>query len=390
MVKMNKLLENYLEYGKNLRREFHQHPEGSLQEHWTSNRIEEELKSLGIATERPTETGVIGRLYGTGEGRCIALRADIDALELQTQLETDYASKRDGYMHACGHDAHAAGLLYAARVLSEQTDKFAGEVRLLFQPAEEIGQGAQDLISAGALEGVDAIFGIHVWNDADYGTVNIEAGPRMASASRFKITIKGKGGHGALPHQGVDALVVAANLVVQLQTIVSREIDPLLPAVLTVGSFHSGSRFNIMADEAVLEGTTRCFDNKTNEYLRLALIRQAKTTAESYRATAEVEYSQFVIPTINDPELTTLARASAIKLFGEDVLVPMEKVTGGEDFSYYGELVPATFAFVGTRNLAKLENFPHHHPKFDIDEDTLLYSAGLYAQVALDYLNEKN
>lgn len=385
---MKEKLDQYLDYGKALRREFHAHPEASLQEFWTTDRLEQELKSLGIETWRVTDTGILGRIKGNGPGKCIAFRSDIDALELQTQLTTEYASKRDGFMHACGHDGHMAGLLYAAKILMEMRDQFPGEVRLLFQPSEENGKGGPAMIKGGALEGVDAIFGIHVWNDLDYGKVNIEAGPRMASAANFKITITGKGGHGALPHQTIDAVAIGAAMVQELQMIVSREIDPLQPAVLTIGTFHGGSAHNIIANEAVLEGTARAFDSTVMDQIYEAMQRITDNTAKAHKAKVELDYHVSVGPVLNDPGLTELARNAAIKLFSEDVLVPMEKVMGSEDFSYYGQHVPAVFAFVGTRNLAKIENYPHHHPKFDIDEDGLKYSAGLFVQVALDYLNE--
>lgn len=383
---MKDMLDKYLEYGISLRREFHEHPESSLHESWTSERIEQELTALGIEHQRITETGVIGTIKGNGEGKRIALRADIDALALQTELTTDYASKRDGFMHACGHDAHVAGLLYAAKILTELKDQFPGEIRLIFQPAEENGQGAKLMMKAGVMEGVDSIFGIHVWNDLEVGKINIEAGPRMASAGLFDLTITGKGGHGALPHQTNDAVVIASSIVQELQTVVSREIDPLQPAVVTVGSFHSGTTHNVISGQATLQGTTRAFDMNVMEQIHQAILRISKKTAEAHQGTAELKYHVSVIPNVNEEGFTKLAQDSAKKLFG-DVLVPMEKVMGGEDFAYYGEFAPAVFAFVGTKNLAKLENFPHHHPKFDIDDDALKYSAGLFVQVALDYLS---
>lgn len=385
---MKDLLKKYKEEAVELRRRFHAHPEPSLSEHWTTDQIEEDLKKLGIETHRITPTGLVAYIRGKEGGKTIALRADIDALELQELSTHDYASKEKGLMHACGHDAHAAGLLYAARILNDKKDEFTGQVKLIFQPAEEVALGAKQMIDAGALDDVDAIFGIHVWNDLEVGTINLEKGPRMASASHFKVKITGKGGHGALPNQGVDALVCASAMVMNLQTIVSREIHPLEPAVVTVGMLRSGTRFNILAEEAYFEGTARCFNDDVNKHIEEAVKRIAEDTAKSYRATAEVDYQTLIVPTINDDKMAEIGRRAAVKLFGEEVLVPQEPNTGGEDFSYYCQKVPGAFAFVGTSNPKKLDMHPHHHPKFDIDEDGLTYSAGLYAQVALEYLSE--
>ena len=385
---MKELLKKYKDEAVALRRKFHRNPEPSLSEHWTTDQIEQDLQALGIETHRITPTGLVGYIRGKEGGKTIALRADIDALELQELSTHDYVSEKDGLMHACGHDAHIAGLLYAARVLQDKKDSFTGSVKLLFQPAEEVARGAVLMIEAGALDDVDAVFGIHVWNDIPVGKINLEKGPRMAAASHFTVKITGKGGHGALPNQGVDALVCASATIMNLQTIVAREIHPLEPAVVTVGMLRSGSRFNILAEEAYFEGTARCFSEEVNAHIEEAIKRVAEETAKSYRATAEVDYQSLIKPTINDDNMAEIGQRAARKLFGDDVLVPQEPNTGGEDFSYFSQQVPGAFAFVGTSNPEKGIIHPHHHPKFDVDEDALEYSAGLYAAVALEYLNE--
>ena len=388
MSSIKALARAYKPYAVDIRREFHMHPEPSLKEIRTSDRILEELQAMGISCEKVAGTGVVGVLEGKGPGRTLALRADIDALDLTETNEVPYKSKNPGFMHGCGHDGHAAGLLTAARILKEKQGAFNGRVKLLFQPGEEVAKGAKRMMEAGALKDVDAIFGIHLWNDAPVGKVSIEAGPRMASAGIFKIFVTGKGGHGSMPHQGVDAVVVGSAIVTNLQSMVSREISPLDPAVMSIGIFNAGTRFNVLAGEAYLEGTTRCFSMEVNDAFEPMMRRIIEKTAESYRAKAVLDYEQLVIPTINDPALSAIGERSVEKLAGKEALIRYAQTTGGEDFSYYLKEVPGLFAFVGTKNEQKVPLYPHHHPKFDIDEDALETAAGLYAQFAVDYLNE--
>ncbi|MDK2924961.1 MAG: hypothetical protein PWQ41_735 [Bacillota bacterium] len=370
-----------------LRRYFHQHPEPSWEEVNTANRIAEELAKLGISVERKAKTGVVGTLKGTRPGRTVALRADIDALSIKEETGLPFASQNEGYMHACGHDAHITCLLGAAKILSQLKDEIAGTVKFIFQPAEELAQGAKKLVEEGAMDGVDGIFGLHVWGDLPAGKISIDPGPRMASADRFVITIEGKGGHGSAPHQGVDAVVVASALVMNLQTIVSREVDPLDPLVLSVGKIVSGDRFNIIASQAELDGTCRCFNPEIRKKLPDMIRRIAENTAAAFRAKAKVEYYFMCPPTINDESLAQLAKEAVKKLYGEDSLVPMPLVTGSEDFSYYSEKAPAAYAFLGVRNPEKGASYPQHHSRYTIDEDALQVGAAVYAQFALDFLN---
>lgn len=382
------LIDQYKPYAVEIRREFHMNPEPSMKEIRTSGRIIEELEKMGIPCRKAAGTGVVGIIEGKGPGKTIALRADIDALDLEELNDVPYKSQNKGFMHGCGHDGHAAGLLMAAKMLKEVSDTFNGRVKLLFQPGEETAKGAKQLIAEGELKDVDGIFGIHLWNDAPVGKISIEAGPRMASAGIFKIRVKGKGGHGSMPHQGIDAVVVGSAIVTALQSLVSREISPLDPAVLTIGIFNAGTRFNVLAGEAYLEGTTRCFNMDVNDAFEGMMRRVVTHTAEAYRATAELEYEELVAPTINDDYMSAIGTRAVEAAFGKEALILFEKTTGGEDFSYYTREVPAAFAFVGTKNEAKNPYFPHHHPKFDIDEDALGVSAGLYAQYALEFLKD--
>jgi amidohydrolase len=387
MNKVKELAEKHFAEAVALRREFHQYPEPSLQEERTSRRVKEELEKLGLKPYSAAGTGVVAVIEGKAAGKTIALRADMDALELVEENEIDYKSKKEGLMHACGHDAHTAGLLTAAKILTDLKDEFNGKVKLIFQPGEEVALGAKNMVADHVLTDVDAIFGIHVWNEVPAGKVALGDGPRMAAVSKFAIDVTGQGGHGSMPHQGIDAATTAAAIVMNLQTLVSREIDPLEAAVVTVGVFNSGSRFNVLPGKAHLEGTTRCFNAEINDKLPQMIKRVAEETARAYRAEVKVEYDKLTLVVNNNAALSKLGRQSASSLFGEDTIYDLEKTTGGEDFSFYTEEVPSTFAFVGAKNQAAVEYYPHHHPKFNIDETALKNSAALYAKFAVDYLN---
>lgn len=387
-MKVRNLAREYKEYVINLRREFHMYPEASWQEIRTSGRVKEELTKMGIPFKEMAKTGVMAIIKGKHEGKTVALRADMDALQVKELNEVSYCSKNHGIMHACGHDGHTAMLLGAAKILNEMKDDIKGTVRLLFQPAEEMAQGAQAMVDEGCMEGVDEVFGIHLWSDLEYGKISVEAGPRMASADMFKIKVKGKGGHGSLPHQGIDAVVAASSIVMDLQSVVSREISPLEAAVVSVGVFNSGTRFNVISSEAVLEGTTRCFNPEIREKFPKIMERIIKNTAASYRADAILEYTFGTPPTINDEPSSERAAKAVEKLYGSQAVSLMEKVTGGEDFAVYMKKAPGIIAFVGVRNEDKGCSYPQHHERFNIDEDALEMGAALYAQYAIDFLNE--
>lgn len=387
-MEIKELMTKYQDYSVGMRRHFHENPEPSMKEFNTQKRVIEELQAMGIEHYTCGGTGVVGIIKGKGPGKTIALRADMDALEVQEENSVPYKSKIVGMMHACGHDGHTASLLTAAKMLNEIKDEFNGTIKLIFQPGEEVAQGALAMIKDGVMEGVDGIFGIHIWNDVETGKISCEAGPRMASAGMFKVYITGKGGHGAMPHQTVDASVVASAIVMNLQTIVNREVAPSDPAVVTVGMIRSGSRWNVISGEAYMEGTTRCYSMDVNNAFEGQIKRIVEMTAQAYRAEARLEYTQMTIPTINDPMMSAIAAESSKKLVGEEGVITFEKTSGGEDFAFFSEYAPSAFAFVGSKNTGKLDNYPHHHPKFDIDEDALGISAGLYTQFALDFLSK--
>lgn len=383
------LSKKYKQYVVDMRREFHMHPELSMHEERTAKRIMEELTKMGIPCVSIAGTGVLGIIKGKYIGKTIALRADIDALEVTEKNDVPYKSQNEGIMHACGHDSHAAMLLGAAGILNDMKDELKGTVKLMFQPGEEVAKGARKMIEEGVLDGVDEVFGMHVMGNFPTGKIAIGSGARMASADVFKITVKGKGGHGSMPHLAVDALLAASAIVMNLQSIASREVSPMDTVVVSVGKLVSGTRFNVIADEAVMEGTTRCFSYEVRDKLPEMMKRIIKSTAETYRAEAELEYNFLTAPTINNEASTERARKSIEKLMSKDAVMEMPKVAGSEDFSEFLEKVPGTFVIVGTANEAKGTCYANHHPQFDIDEDMLEYGAALHAQYTVDFLNEE-
>lgn len=382
------LSEKYKQYIINLRRYFHTYPEPSFKEFNTSKKIKEELERLKIPYISTTNTGVVATLKGNSKGKTVALRSDMDALEITECTNISYKSKNIGFMHACGHDGHLASLLGAAMILKELQSEIKGTVKLIFQPSEETGLGAKIIIDEGFLKNVDGIFGIHLISDLEVGKISVEAGPRMASADSFKITVKGKSCHGATPYKGVDALVAASSIVLNLQSFVSREIDPLDPAVISIGKITSGSSYNIIASEAIMEGTTRCFSAETRARIPKAIKRIAEFTAKAYNAEAVVNYNFTVPPLINDASVSTIAEDVISKISSKDAVAKMDKLFIAEDFAKYLEIIPGAFAFVGVKSKNSETNYPLHNDKFNIDEDCLPLASAMHAQFAIDFLNK--
>ncbi|MBC6314672.1 amidohydrolase [Listeria grandensis] len=371
------------------RRDLHRYPELSWQEIRTTNRVVMELERLGISYRRMEPTGIVAELVGAKPGKMVALRADMDALPVVELSDTlSYKSQNDGKMHACGHDAHTAMLLCAAEALVAVQDELAGTVRFIFQPAEEITEGAEAMIQQGAMEGVDNVFGIHIWSQMPTNTISCTAGPVFASADVVEIKFTGRGGHGAMPDACIDAAVVASAFVMGVQAIVSRETDPLEPAVFTVGRMEAGTRYNVIAEHAVLEGTVRSFHPQVREKMEHAISRFAKQIAATYGATAEVNYRYGTHAVINEEVSATLAQRVAVSSFGDGVLYSDRPTTAGEDFSYYLQEAPGCFALVGSGNVEKDTEWAHHHGRFNIDEDAMVRGAELYAQYAYTYLME--
>lgn len=383
---VRELTKNYAKNIIDLRRKFHEYPEASLNEFNTSKMIKEELDKLGIEYKSAAGTGVIAEIKGKNSGKIIALRADIDGLSVSELNDCEFKSKNEGFMHACGHDCHISMLLGAAMVLNDIRDQLNGTVRLLFQPAEEVAKGAKLMIEDGALDGASGVFGMHVWSDIECGSVCIQPGPLMASADLFTINVKGKGGHGSAPHQGVDTVVASSSIVMNLQTIVSRELAPLEPAVVSVGSLSAGSRFNVIASEGTLTGTTRCFNPEIRDRFPEIIKRVAEDTASTFRAQADLEYSPGTSIVINDEECSNLAETSLKKIGAKSVVI--EKIMGGEDFSEYQNKVPGVLALVGVRNESKGACYPQHHPHYTVDEEALEIGTALYVQFAQDFLNK--
>ncbi|MGM0549378.1 MAG: M20 family metallopeptidase [Bacillota bacterium] len=387
MIAYKELLAKQETYVKDLRREFHMYPEISWKEERTSKRIKEELDKLGIDYQEYANTGIVAVIEGKKLGQTVALRADMDALAVEEKTDLEFKSKNKGVMHACGHDGHTAMLLGAARALSEIKDQIKGRVKLIFQPAEEMVQGAAKMVDAGVLKDVDGILGIHLWIDLPTGRINVESGPRMASGDYVIINFKGKGGHGSMPHQTVDPIVMASTFILESQAILSRETNSLDPVVFTLGKMKSGSRFNVIPGEAEIVGTLRCFREETRIKASQAIKRYAEKIAKSYRGEAEVEIQKGTPPTINDQKCTQIAQTAAQKI-AKDSLIEMEKTTGSEDMAYYLREVPGVIAFVGAAFADEKQNYPHHNAKFRINEESLKKGTELYFNFALEFLEK--
>ena len=385
-MNLNQAAEAAKDYLIEQRRWFHQHPEVSEKEFESCKRIRAELDKMGVEW-RPCglETGTLATIHGAKPGKTILLRGDMDGLTVQEETGLEYASEVPGVMHACGHDCHMSMLLTAAKLLNELKDDLCGTVRLAFQPAEEVATGAKSMIADGALEGVDACFAQHVWADVDAGKVCIEAGPKMAAADWFFIDIQGKGSHGAAPHQGVDAATVSAAMVEAIQTIVSREVDPNQPAVMTVGVVNVGTRWNVVPEYAHMEGTARCFDPGVHRQLEDSLRRIVKSVGEAYRVDTKLEWRYIVPPVCNDPAISDIVAGAAKKAIGPDALASYDKTNGGEDFAYFMEKVPGAVAFLGIRNEACGAVWVNHSGHFCVDESALINGAKLYVQAAMDF-----
>lgn len=371
------------------RRDLHAHPELPWEERRTTDRVVAELENIGIACRRTAPTGVIADITGSKPGKTVALRADMDALpvhELNDRLS--YKSLTAGKMHACGHDSHTAMLLTAARALYEVREQMAGNVRLIFQPAEEIAEGAKAMIAQGALDNVDNIFGMHIWSGSPSGKISCNVGSSFASADLLKVTFRGRGGHGSMPEACIDAAVVASAFVMNLQAIVARETSPLDSAVVSIGRMDVGTRFNVIAENALLDGTVRCFSIETRRRLEAAITRYAQHTAAMYGASVDVDYCYGTLPVINEERSALLAQSTIRETFGDDVLFSEKPTTGGEDFSFYLQDIPGCFALLGSGNKAKGSDYAHHHGCFNIDEQVMKTGAGLYAQYAWRYLHQ--
>ncbi|MGE0075766.1 MAG: M20 family metallopeptidase [Sphaerochaetaceae bacterium] len=376
-----------------LRRDFHAHPELGFQEFRTSRKIEQFLKSLGLEPMKVSTTGVVALLKGrTDNGPVLLMRADMDALPVEEQTGLPFASEHTGLMHACGHDAHMSMMLTAAKILTEIRDSFDGTIKFVFQPNEEIA-GAQVMIDDGVLENpkVDAAMGIHIWSPLPSGTIGIKSGAVTSSMDVFKVTIKGRGGHTGYPDSAVDPVICAAAVVQQVQTIQTRLVSPMKPIALMFGRIAGGTKNNIIPDTVELEGTIRYLfatkpgspDNPTDKFKRMVT-----DICNVYGCTCSFEFNHENDAVVNDPTMTVVAYDVAKGIVGEANVVEHASMAC-EDFAAFGEHVPATFAFIGTANEAVGSNFPHHNPRFTIDEETLPIGVEFLVEAALRYFAGK-
>jgi len=384
---INEQLDAHYDEMVKLRRHFHQHPELSFQEKKTAAFIASYYEALGI----PIRTnvgggGVLAHIEGGSPGPVIALRADFDALPIHDEKDVPYRSTVPGVMHACGHDGHTATLLVLAKILNEHADRLKGKIVLIHQHAEEYSPGgARPMIEDGCLDGVDVIFGTHLWATEPTGTVQYRTGPIMAAADRFTITIKGKGGHGAQPHKTKDAVLIGSQIVASLQQIVSRRLDPTQPAVVSIGSFVAENSFNVIADKAVLIGTARSFNDEIRTLIENEIEQIAKGICGMHGADCDYSFERGYPPVCNHPEETAFLAKIAKQTEGVENVEESGMQMGGEDFAYYLERVKGTFFFTGARPENPDAVFPHHHPKFDLDEKALLIAAKVLANAAVSY-----
>lgn len=372
-----------------LRRAIHKNPETAFEEFETTNLIESELQKYGIETHKNGDTtGVIGILRGKRPGKVVALRADIDALNMTEQTGLPFASMREGKSHSCGHDIHTAALLGCARLLSERLDDLCGTVKLFFQPAEEGLGGARHIIQNGFMEDpdVEAIFGAHIWPDVPAGSIGYRKGPMMAGSDRFKSSLQARGGHAAHPHRTADPIVIAAYIITQLQTIVSRELPPVEPAVVTVGKMTAGTASNIIPSEVILEGTVRTFSNETRSHIEKSIERIATLSAQAMNATAQVEYSYGTPPVVNNDELTGMVIEAGRRLLGADKVVELPIPSmGGEDFAFYMQLTPGAFFRLGSSDERPETRLMLHNSHIVINEQAIITGAITMCGVAFLY-----
>jgi amidohydrolase len=369
-----------------VRRDLHQHPELGFAEHRTAALVAARLRALGYdVTEGVGRTGVIGVLHGTRPGKTIMLRADMDALPMTEENSVAYASQSPGAMHACGHDGHVAMLLGAATLIARERATLAGTIVLCFQPAEEGLGGAREMVEDRVLErfGIERAYGLHLASALPTGTVGLREGPFYASSDSIEITIEGWGGHGAAPHRTIDPIYVAGAFIVSVQQIVARQIDPLEPAVVTIGAVHAGTTHNVIPSRATLLGTVRAFDADVRAAMAERIERVLRGVCESSGATYTFDYIWRYPVTSNDAEQTRYVRALAQREIGAERVLEAAKLMGAEDFSFFAERVPACFYSIGC-NGGPPSAYPHHHAKFDIDEGALATGVRMAAAIAFD------
>ncbi|MBK8028616.1 MAG: amidohydrolase [Anaerolineae bacterium] len=371
------------------RRDFHAHPELAFEEFRTAGIVAQELQKLGLEVRTGVgKTGVIGLLEGGREGQTILVRADMDALPILEENQTDFTSSVPNKMHACGHDGHTAIALGVAKLLSQHRDEIAGTIKFVFQPGEEVGRGAQAMVDDGALEDPrpDVTVGLHLWNSMPVGKVGVADGSTMAGASIFDIKVTGKGTHGALPHVGIDPVVCAAQIVTALQTIVSRSSDPLDTLVVSVTQIRAGDAYNVIPQFAELHGTVRYFRNETRDLARERMREIAVNVGFAMRCEVEVNFVDLTIPVINNAEVGAKLRPLFAEMLGADNLDTTARTMGAEDVSLFMNDIPGFYFFVGAQDMTADAYYGHHHPKFSIDENSLPLAVALLSQAVAAYV----
>jgi len=373
------------------RRLIHKNPELGFNETDTSDFITTKLKEFGIEYERMCGTGVVGLIKGDNKGKTLAIRADIDGLAIKEKNDVSYKSQNEGVMHACGHDAHTAILLGTAKLLSEMKEDIKGNVKLIFQPAEEGPGGAKPMIKEGVLENpkVDYIIGLHINPGIKSGKVGIKKGRMLAAPDQFKIKVKGKGAHGARPEEGVDPITIGSKIILGLQQIKSREVEALKPLVISCGSFHAGDAFNAIPEEAIIEGTVRSFDNELRKKVKRRIHEIIENVTKAYKADYDYEYNFVYPPCYNDPKLTKVMGEVITEKLGDNNLYEIPKPSmGGDDFAYFSQKVPGTYMRLGTKNKEKEAVNSLHSPYFKLDEDILKQGVKLFSHGANRILNK--
>ncbi|WP_242222398.1 M20 family metallopeptidase [Bacillus cereus group sp. BfR-BA-01380] len=370
------------------RRYFHMYPELSYAEEKTSQRVYDILQTFPhLEVSRPTQYSVMARLIGKQPGRTIALRADMDALPIEEENQFDFVSRYKGVMHACGHDGHIAMLLGTAYTLSKKYDQIEGEIRFLFQHAEEnFPGGAQEMVDAGVMDGVDCIIGAHLWSPLEVGKVGVISGPAMAAPDAFSITIIGKGGHAGIPHETIDSIAIGTQIVSQLQQIVSRLTNPLDSLVLSVTQFHAGTTHNVIPDSATIGGTVRSLRNELRKQTAERIEKIVKSITEVYGASYTFTYEYGYRPVVNEETVTRHVESTALQLLGRECVVRLQPTMAGEDFSAFLQKAPGTFFFIGAGNEDKGIIYSHHHPRFTIDEDALPIGVSIFVSSVLNFM----
>ena len=371
------------------RRDFHMHPELGFQEHRSAGLIADQLRELGYRVQTGVATtGVVGLLEGRRPGPVVMLRFDMDALPLAEENEVEYASQNPGVMHACGHDAHMAMGLGVATLLAQHLDEMAGTLKLVFQPGEEGMNGAEVMVQAGVMEDPrpDVFLATHVWNDAPVGTLNVSPGAVMAAAEKWTCTVRGSGGHGAMPHQTVDPIVAVAQIVSALQTVVSRNVSPLETAVVTVGTVHGGHAFNIIPAQVDLSGTIRTYSPQVREMVLRRVREVVQGVAAACGVVADLEITRLTPAVVNDADVASVVRAAAEAVVGPEHVLSGGRTMGSEDAACFMQDVPGCYFFVGSANPERGLNAPHHNPRFDLDEDALVLGVAVALHALAHYL----